>query len=543
MPTIAEITALRKAGHLEEALAAAEELFALSANNYTAGAIFWCLNDQCKNLTEPADIESLHQRMKSLFEEYCPLDTFMPRSLQYIENRLDPLGMQIREATAAAKNGQTNHELIRTIQNEFDHGNMNPSLYGGYGWLIYQVLRLTPLKDFLTRKRHLHNYLRLNLPRPDLLHSLILGEAVKVEQNTPLQFRIRDFMSLWGWDNLREDDWQQYHTDDGHTASSLVEKLITVYARELKHDGVASPAEFEALVDKALELYPNNQNMPYYKATVLKSKGETEQALDYYKQLILKSPSKCYLWHHASALVEDNDLRIAFLCKAISVERDEKFKGNCRLDLAKALIAKGLLANTRKELEIYCDYYVSQGFHLKQQYRDIEIYVSNTVAVKDNNSLYEQYIPKADEFIYSAIPSVLAIKVADRQMEDRNHPGRKFTQWTLRTETGVLYLKKPQRFGLDSGTPNGKAFDVKVHEGRIVWIAKSAQSPLNQDWIKVAEGPVKLRTDRNGNPYAILDGVYVGRKQLEGIGEMQTVKVVALKKEDGRWSAIALKRV
>ena len=46
--TIKEITALRKAGRLEEALLAAENEFALNVNNFTAGSLFWCLNDICK---------------------------------------------------------------------------------------------------------------------------------------------------------------------------------------------------------------------------------------------------------------------------------------------------------------------------------------------------------------------------------------------------------------------------------------------------------------------------------------------------------------
>ena len=39
--TIKEITTLRKAGHLQEALTAAENEFANHSNNYTAGALFW----------------------------------------------------------------------------------------------------------------------------------------------------------------------------------------------------------------------------------------------------------------------------------------------------------------------------------------------------------------------------------------------------------------------------------------------------------------------------------------------------------------------
>ena len=78
-----------------------------------------------------------------------------------------------------------------------------------------------------------------------------------------------------------------------------------------------------------------SQYMPFYKATVLKSRGKNAVALDYYRKLILKSPSKFYLWHQASALVEDADVRIALLCKAISTEKDESFIGRCRIDVYK----------------------------------------------------------------------------------------------------------------------------------------------------------------------------------------------------------------
>lgn len=46
--TIREITALRRSGQLSEALQAAEAEFAQNANKFTAGALFWCLNDLLK---------------------------------------------------------------------------------------------------------------------------------------------------------------------------------------------------------------------------------------------------------------------------------------------------------------------------------------------------------------------------------------------------------------------------------------------------------------------------------------------------------------
>ena len=541
--TIKEITALRRAGRLDEALQAAENEFSLNANNFTAGSLFWCLNDICKQETEQETIQPLYERMNYLYEDFCSGDEYMPKSLNAIERRLDPISKELKEASVKAKNGALTDDVILRCHNLLENGNLNKKLYRDLGWLIYYNLKNTPVNDPTKRKQFLHYYLELELPRPELLHSLILSEAVKVEKNTPLQFRIRDFMNLWGWDNLRPDDWVQFQTDNGNTVTSLVEKLISVYAKELKTDNVSSTDEFNNLVDEALTKFPNNQNMPLYKAIVLMSLGKKNKALEYYKELILKSSSKCYLWSQASDLVEDVDLKIALLCKAISVERDESFIGGCRLNLAKALIEKNMMANAKYELDKYRDFYEIQGWGLKQEYRDIVNQIPQDTQAEDNRKLYDEYIPQAEEFIYSVLPSQLAIKIDDKMIDDRNRPGRKFTQWELRTKNGIVRLKKPNKFGLNNQMRNGTLFDIKLYNGRVVWIKSSEQNPLQQNWIKKQEGIVRLRVDRNGKTYAILDKTYVGEKLLRDVADGQNVKIVAISQEDGRWSAISIAKL
>lgn len=539
--TIKEITALRKSGKIEEALEAAQREFELNANNYTANALFWCLYDKSKTSVDNGALTSLYKQMMSLMD-YCGADEYMARSIAAIERRIDPVGMKIKEAIERAKTGANDIELLNKLRTDFGNESLSRNLYSDYGWLIYYNLKNLPLDDVENRKRLLHDYLKLNLPRPDLLHSLILLEAVKVEKHTPLQFRIRDFMRLWGWENLREDDWLQYQSDNGNTIPSLVEKLIAVYAKELKTDGVESPGEFEELVDKALRHYPNSQHMPFYKAMVLISKGRIPEAMEYYRKLILMSPSKFYLWHHLSALVEDVETKVAMLCKAINVEKDESFIGRCRLDLAKVLIEKGLFANAKYELEKYREFYQSHGWALKTEYRDVERLLPAGQNLQENGALYARYAKHAEEYVYSSIPSIFAIKVADKLVEDRNRPGRKYTQWTLRTAKGILSLKKPTKFGLDNRAPNGSPFDIKLYEGKIVCITQSYQNPLNQDWIKKVQGVIRLRIDRKGNPYAIINGVYVGTKLLKGIAEGDVVSVIGIRQDDGRWSALSLKK-
>ena len=541
--TTKEINALRKAGRLDEARHVAENEFTLNANNYTAGALFWCLYDTCKQETNQDTIASLCERMNSLYENYCSGDEYMQKSINAIERRLDPISKELKEALEIAKKGTQTNDTIQRCQIFFENGNLNQNLYRDFGWLIYYNLKNTPINEVTKRKQLLHYYLVLDLPRPELLHSLILGEAVKVEKNTPLQFRIRDFMNLWGWNNLRPEDWTQFKSENGNTITSLVEKLISVYTKELKTDNVKSPNEFNAIVDEALTKFPNNQNMPLYKATILMSSGKKDEALEYYKELILKSPSKCYLWNQASELVEVVDLKIAMLCKAISVERDESFIGGCRLNLAKVLIEKGLFANAKYELERYRNFYELQGWALKQEYKDIVSHIPQGTQKENNDNLYKEYISQAEEFIYSALPSQFAIKIEDRQLDDNKRPGRRFTQWTLKTKASIVRLKKPAKFGLDNRMRNGSLFDIKLYEGGIVWIKSSEQNTLQQDWIKKQEGAVRLRVDRNGKTYAILDNTYVREKLLRNVADGQNVEIIAVRQEDGRWSAISLEKI
>lgn len=539
--TIKEINALRKAGQLEDALLAAEEEFSNNANNYTASALFWCLYDRSKIEEDQQEVTALYERMRHLFEEFCPANEYMQTSLMYVESRVDTFGKELKDAVVRAKSGLQTEDILQRAMELFNTGELHKFLLIDLGWLIYFNLKNTPLSQIQRRKQYLFYYLKLDLQRPDLLHSLILSEAVKVEENTPLQFRIRDFMKMWGWENLRDEDWVQLKTDNGHTVSSLVEKFIKVFAKELKTDHVSAPDEFIDLMDKASTHFPNNQYMPLYNAMVLISLGKKDEALKYYQQLIIKSPSKCFLWTQASDLVDDIDTRIGMLCKAISVEQDESFLGECRLKLASALAEKGEFSFAKDEIEKYREFYVSKGWNLKQTFRDVENLISGEAIRQDDSVVFKEYLPLAEEFVYSELPSEIAIKVSDRLMEDKNHQGKKYILWTLRTKDGTIYLKKPNRFGLESRAKNGGIYEVRMHEDKIVWIKPSIINPLQQDWIKKIEGTVKLRVDRNGKTYAILGGAYVGEKLLKKCSDGSCVKIVALKQKDGRWSAISLK--
>lgn len=538
--TVKEITALRKSGQLQKALDAAENEFAQNANVYTVGALFWCLNDLAKQQAGDEATATI-DRMKSLYNDYCIGDEYMQKALASISRRLQSHFHDLKNALERAKTGDNIKADYQLLEDVFTTGTLDAGLYSDFGWLIYYALRQTSLTDVRERKRMLGNYLKMDLPRPSMLHSMILAEAIKIEQSTPLQFRIRDFVRFWGLENLRDEDWNQYHTEGGNTLPSLVEKLIGVYAKEIKTDGIESPEDFNQLVDKALQIYPKNQNMPYFKAAILISMGKTNEALAYYKDLILQFPSKFYLWNQTAELIEDIDTKIGLLCKALSCGADEEFLGGVRLRLASLLIQKKLLSNAKYELEKYRETYQNKGWNLKTEFWQLQNQLSSVDSVNNNAALYAEFSVIADGFIYNSLPSVLAIKVASSLNDDRNHPGRKVMTWILRTEKSTVRLRKPAKFGLEKHSSNGIAFDIKTQGDKIVWIKRHVGTIL-VSWVKEQHGEIRLHMDRNGKKYAIVAGSYVGESLLRGINDNQSVKILSIQQKDGRWSAISLSK-
>lgn len=535
--TSKEISALRKSGQLQEALDAAEREYAQNANIYTAGALFWCLNDLVKQ--NKGDMTETVARMEDLYNVYGVNNEYMKGAMTSISRRVQPHYQELQDLIAHAKSGENITSEYRTFENLFKLGELSTSLYNDFGWLTYYALKQTALENAHARKVLLNNYLKLELPKPSVLHSRILGEAIKVEQNTPLLFRIRDFIRIWGLENLQEEDWEQFHTDSGNVLPSSVEKLIGVYIKEIKNDGVAAPEEFDQLVDKALIKYPQNQNMPYFKAAVLISQGKKNDALAYYKDLILRFPSKFYYWSQASELVEDVNIKIGLISKALLCGAEDEFLGTVRLKMATLLIQNNLLANAKYELEIYQKTYVAKGWSLKPEFWQIYNQLTSVESAVNNNTVYTEYCRIAEEFIYSSLPTILAIKVSESQDSDRYHPGKKITTWCLRSDKDIIRLRKPFKFKLEKHTPNGVAFDIKIRDSKIVWINRHSGS-IVVPWLKEHYGEVHLRTDRNGKKFAIIDDSYIADNLLTGIHEGQSIKIMSLQKKDGRWAAISV---
>lgn len=308
---------------------------------------------------------------------------------------------ELKEGVQRAKNGENVQQLFDRLSAMHKDGSLPKLLLWDFGWFVYYKLKHTPLSSVLPRKRHLLLSLRLRLPRPSLLHSLILAEAVKLKKSSPAQFRLGDFVSLWGLENLREEDWEKFKPDHGHSPNSLVENLIGAYTKEIIKDRTPAPEDFGALVDKAIEFYPTNPHLPLYRPVVLASRGKNGEALECYRGLLRRWPRKFFLWSKAERLLPytEADTRIALLCKALTLVRNEGFLGDIRLRLANLLMRKGMQANAQYELERYRQFYISQRWHMRNWHETLSRRLDATApGVAPSPTPYSSFLPLADRF-------------------------------------------------------------------------------------------------------------------------------------------------
>ena len=105
------------------------------------------------------------------------------------------------------------------------------------GWHIYRHLSTYmahPLTSTEARTLLL-TYMQLPLEHPSLLHSLMLGMALKMADVYP-DFKLPAFLHLWDISNLRPEDMQRQQGADGKVHSSLMERLTRTTLRyQTKH--------------------------------------------------------------------------------------------------------------------------------------------------------------------------------------------------------------------------------------------------------------------------------------------------------------------
>lgn len=253
-----------------------------------------------------------------------------------------------------------------------------------------------------------NQYIELSNDTPaSISHSKVLGLAERTMKENNA-WRFYDFFRGWNPEKLRAADWQEEKGDNGETYKPLAVKSLKRVKEALEDLSDEQLGDLQWLIDLygiAIEKMPDDDWNIRTKALFHLRAGQQAEAKDIYKRLCQKMGEKYYIWSEFADCCEDVDVKIAFLCKAISLEKDEDFIGKIRLELARQLIKSKKYANAVVELGQYKKHYAEKGWRIDSKVDALfEQCLSATPAPDNNKALYVENISIAEAYAYDDIP-------------------------------------------------------------------------------------------------------------------------------------------
>lgn len=304
-------------------------------------------------------------------------------------------------------------------------------------------------------------------------HSKVLGLAERVMKDNNMT-RFYHFFHKWNPEKLRTEDWEEEKGGNGEIYKPLAIKSMNkaIDALEtLSNDQIVDLCWLIKLLDSAIEKYPNDDWLFRSKAILYMRAGQLNEAKDIYKNLCLKMGEKYYIWHELSHCCDDNNICIALLCKALSLEKNEDYVGKIRLELAKLLIKCQKYENASVELNLYKKHYSEKGWRIDPE---IDILLSQCLSVtsrlQDNKNLYLDNIPIAEEYAYSDIPFVEVVLVD----EWKNDKGK--SMLTFVNADAIEFTVNKNRFQILKDCHIGQVWFFKLYKEEITHTIPSQYS-------------------------------------------------------------------
>lgn len=178
--------------------------------------------------------------------------------------------------------------------------------------------------------------------------SAMMRAAIQVFEHNN-SFSILDFITHWNITRLTDDDWKGTQHEGFVTPSTGMRIVGKVFKEVAANPTVDMALQAAPILAEALKNSPYNRDNQRYKAIIYQIMGKKDKAINVYRHLISRS-KKSNEFQELANLIEDERYKIALLCKAITLQRDEKFRQRLRFTLAELLFRQDK-ARARYELD------------------------------------------------------------------------------------------------------------------------------------------------------------------------------------------------
>lgn len=296
-------------------------------------------------------------------------------------------------------------------------------------------------------------------------HSKVLGLAERImkENNT---WRFYDFFRHWNPIKLRDADWKEEKGDNGETYKPLAVKSLKKAREAIETLSDEQVGDLQWLIDLygiAVEKFPDDDWIIRSKALLHLRAGQLAKAKGIYKDLCLRMGEKYYIWSEFADCWKDTRVKIALLCKALSLEKNEDFIGKIRLELARLLIKAKKYGNAAVELERYKKHYTEMGWRIDAEVETLLGQCSSVSPAQEKNAaFYEENIPCAEEQAYADIPFTEMVLVDKWKNDDGK------ILMTFVDGDAIEFTTNKKRFPLLSNSHYGQVWKIKLYKEETV---------------------------------------------------------------------------
>lgn len=411
MITSKEVFEKRKAGQIHEAYRMGQELVRNNPNDpWNIKALAYCLVDLIKDASNQNDANSLRNFVSELNGlDIDQHDEILVRSVNNAKGLSNPQTRIIADAKALSKQGR-HHDAVNAYRMALKSFPNDNAVHEGLGWELYRVgkeLFGTEKIDVYKAKQLLNEYIKLKNERPSRLHSLFLRYADKLIGSEG--FNLVAFLRFWDLNNLTREDYAPYKADNGKLYPSIAEKVIQHAAKDALSRNIEDDMKYILpYIDEAIDAFPENFWLTYYKSKLLLGIGKNRQAYEFALSVVKAKLNDYWAWDLLAETLVNNDVEKAFGCysKALSCKSDEKFLANVRMKFADLLLQKSLYSEAKYEIDQAIKSREQEGWKLtesQQQYQVAEWY-KKTTATKDNRDFYKQYTAIAEALLFDSLP-------------------------------------------------------------------------------------------------------------------------------------------
>ncbi|GAB6061174.1 DUF7017 domain-containing protein [Desulfonatronum parangueonense] len=333
-----------------------------------------------------------------------------------------------------------------------------------FGWVLYDKIKLIANRENQSKagsasgevRALLREYARLDLPRPDLLFSLLLNQSLRIRDK--LDF-FPAFMSWAGLGCFRPEDLQAQEGKKGDALyEPLIEKAARVTAKSVRGGKDDSLKSFAIeLLDKAISEgeVQGLSWLHYNKALLLRELGRTDDARTLLHPFVREKRTNFWSWHALSKIEEQENplLALALCARACLTCNDAKFGVKVFEDLARFSVAVNRFDLARWSTTRAVSIRQENGWGIPDSLRNLTEadWYSSAPAIDDAAGELESYAYIADSIVYSDCPRVPANFLGTFNSKT----GKLMAKVALRKEALSVEMASPSK-----GLTNAKIFSI-----------------------------------------------------------------------------------